>query len=143
MSDYLIAFAALINGLFVVTTRVVVAKLGGYISETASSFWNHFVGFLFILPLALILGSGRTETMPEIPPLLLIGGLFGAIYVAINNMVFPKIGATRATLLIISGQIIFGLLIDLFGGRILNPGVTILGAGLVLLGIGIEREKTA
>ena len=141
MTDYFMALVAIINGLFVVTTRVIIAKLGAYVSSMGSSFWNHFVGFLFILPIAIL--AGKEGDLAGLSLLLFLGGLIGSIYVAINNVVFPKLGAMKATLFVIAGQVAFGTLIDLVQGRLANPGWTTLGVGLVILGVWLGNLSRA
>ncbi|NIT55680.1 MAG: hypothetical protein GWN00_05400 [Aliifodinibius sp.] len=134
---------AFLNGLLVVITRVVNAKLGLHVSGTGAAIWNHFVGFLF---LALLMPFIRIETGIDfggVPFYLFLGGMLGAGYVAINNWVMPKVGATKATVLVIAGQIILGAIIDFANGKISNLGFTIGGILLVVFGMWVGNYKKA
>ena len=75
----------------------------------------------------------------DIPPVLLLGGLLGAIYVAAVAGLVPKIGVANVTIAIALGQVLLSLLLDQFGAfgieaRAINLP-RIMGAGLVLLGL--------
>lgn len=131
----LMILLAFFNGLLVVTTRVINAKLGLYVSGAGASFWNHFVGWLFLMLIVPILSGGGVVELGGIPLYLYLGGLIGAGYVVINNIVIPKVGATRATILIIAGQIVLGTWIDVVNGRISNLSMTLFGITLLIMGM--------
>ena len=143
MATSLMVLLAFINGLMIVTTRVMNAKLGTYISSAGSSFWNHFIGFLTLVVLSPILFSGMDVNIAGIPSYLFLGGLIGALYVTINSLVIPRIGASKTTVLVIAGQILIGTIIDLINGRVSNVGLTILGISMVVMGMWIgNQDKT-
>ena len=70
-----------------------------------------------------------------------LGGVIGALFVALNSYVLPRLGTLRAALLIISGQMLAGVVID----RLRDSGDTIsaqiLGVGLILLGVYVARME--
>ena len=140
MITALMIFLALFNGLMVVTSRVFNATLGGHVSGAGAAFWNHVVGCIF---LALAIPFFQTEdiNMGEIPVYLFLGGIIGACYVAINSFVMPRVGATKATILVIAGQIVLGTVIDVSNGKISNLAVTVTGISLVVLGMWVGGYK--
>ena len=136
-------FLALFNGFLIVTNRVFNAKLGLHVSGAGASFWNHLVGYLFLAFVMLFFTNSRIDGIGGIPFYLFLGGLIGASYVAINSFVMPRIGATKATVLVIAGQIVLGTLIDVVNERISNIVITMIGISLVMLGmwVGDKGDK--
>ena len=141
MAVSLMILLALFNGLLIVTTRIINAKLGLHISGAGAAFWNHVVGFLFLALIMSLFTKGGDINLGEIPFYLFLGGIVGASYVAINSFVMPRIGATKATVLVIAGQIVLGTIIDISNGKISNINITIIGISLVILGMWVGNKK--
>jgi bacterial/archaeal transporter family-2 protein len=141
MVTSLLILLAFFNGFLIVTNRVVNAKLGLHVTGAGASFWNHFVGFLFLTIIVSFLIEGGDSDIGAIPFYLFLGGIIGACYVAISSLVIPKVGATKATILVIAGQIVLGTIIDIANGKISNINTTIIGISLVVLGIWIGNNK--
>ena len=141
MVTSLMILLAFFNGFLIVTARVVNAKLGLHVSGAGASFWNHFVGFLFLALIVPLLTGGAAIDMAGIPFYLFLGGIIGAGYVAINNLVIPRVGVTKATVLVIAGQIVLGTIIDVANERISNLNITIIGISLVVLGMWVGNHK--
>ena len=137
----LMILLAFFNGFLIVTVRVVNAKLGLHIAEVGAAIWNHFVGFLFLALIMPFLADGAPLVIEGIPFYLFLGGVIGAGYVAINNWVIPRVGATKATVLVIAGQIVLGTIIDLANGKISNLTITLAGISLVILGMWLGSHK--
>jgi len=95
------------------------AKLRGFIgSPYLSSGFSFLIAWLFLLILSgvthqplLISGAVMTHG----PGWLWLGGLFGAIALTGNVVLFQKIGSLQTTVLPIMGQIIMSVVIDQFG----------------------------
>lgn len=141
MLTAVMSILAITNGLIIVTSRVFNAKVGEYVSGAGASFWNHLTGFLFliiILPMTTNLGQIQLSGLPFY---IFLGGLIGAGYVAINSFLFPKVGTTKATVLIIAGQIFLGTMIDFWNGKINNFAITLVGIGLIVIGMWIGNYK--
>ncbi|NNF99152.1 MAG: DMT family transporter [Desulfobacteraceae bacterium] len=134
---------AFFNGLLIVTTRIINAKLGLHVSGVGSAVWNHFIGFLFLALLMPFHAIGAPLDIGGVPLYLFLGGFIGAGYVALNSWVMPKIGATTATVLLIAGQIILGTIIDAVNGKISNLYTTTIGIALLVSGIWIGGHKKA
>lgn len=80
---------------------------------------------------------------PNLPPLLYIGGLLGAIYVALSIWLTPKLGVGAVISLGIAGQMLASLALDHFGALNLAVREVSLGrasgALLVVLGALMVR----
>jgi transporter family-2 protein len=72
------------------------------------------------------------------PPWIWIGGVLGAIYVAVFTLLIPRVGAAAAICLAVFGQVVASLLLDHFGVlQAQRPAdwPRIAGALLVVLGV--------
>ncbi|NBB51269.1 EamA-like transporter family protein [Rhizobium sp. CRIBSB] len=105
---------------------------------TASA-WNHWVGFLLLSVYIALLHRTGLPLLAETPFFYLTGGVIGAVFVVISSHVFPRIGAARSGLLIIGGQMITGLLIDLLRGTAQFHVGQLAGVALILVGIYLTR----
>lgn len=126
---------AFVNGILITANRVINSKLGSYIGPLSSSFWNHLVGAIF---LAIILpfwdSSSYLGKTFDLPLYLLIGGLIGVFFVAINNYVLPKIGVLKTVVLVVGGQMVFSVMIDIYVGKIKSFEYAFIGSFLITLG---------
>ena len=71
------------------------------------------------------------------------GGVFGAIYIAVSILLFPRLGAATVIALIVAGQMVGSLLFDHFGllGAPLHP-VTVsraIGGALLIAAVVLIR----
>jgi uncharacterized membrane protein YdcZ (DUF606 family) len=93
-------------------------------SKAPSPLWFYLGGIpgAFTVILAALAVNGRLSLSGAIwphtayAPLPLsayLGGFFGALFVAVNSDVFIRLGAMKAVLLVIGGQMLFAVLIDL------------------------------
>ena len=94
------------------------------------------------------LASGNrpaTASFAGLPPYAWIGGLYGAIYVAVAAYAAPRIGLAALITIGIGGQIAMALLLDHFGvlglpREPINFG-RIAGALLVIAGVVLVRRS--
>ncbi|NBA25432.1 hypothetical protein GVN72_17705, partial [Aeromonas caviae] len=70
-------------------------------------------------------------------PWLLLGGVLGALFVAISSWAIGRIGALACALLIVTGQLAGGALLDALAGRL--AASDLLGILLVLAGAALQR----
>jgi transporter family-2 protein len=61
--------------------------------------------------------------------------------VALNSYVLPRLGTLRAALLIISGQMLTGVVIDRLRDNSGSASVQLLAISLIILGIYLARMK--
>lgn len=141
MVTSLLILLALFNGFLIVVNRVVNAKLGLHVSGAGASFWNYFVGFLFLTLMVPFFARGAAIDVAGIPFYLFLGGILGACYLAIVNLVIPRVGTTKATVLVIAGQIVLGTIIDVANGGISDLHITIIGISLVVIGMWVGDHK--
>ncbi len=137
-----IAFAA-ISGILVGVNRQLNGRLGLATSPLIASLINHAVGFLLLTLAGLALGGLLSEGAAQSPWFAYLGGPLGVVFVATSSWLIPRIGAVHTTLLLISGQMVSGLLLDLIRG---TPGLLwarILGVALILTGLVLTQRKAS
>jgi transporter family-2 protein len=143
MAIYFIVLAVLAGGMLPVQ-GVVNGQLGRVLDNVVlATLISFVVGSLTLLVVFLVRNSltdgGSIQRLPQVPPVLYIGGVLGAFYVTLVAMLIPKIGVANTMIAIILGQVLLSLLLDHFGFlgievREVN-WLRILGAGLVLSGL--------
>jgi len=134
---------AILNGLVIGTSRAINGQLSTVRGPFRASLWNHIVGVLFLTLVLLVIGEWKFAAAAELPASAYLGGFFGALFVAVNSYVFPRLGAMNAMLLVISGQMISAVLLDY---RNLNAAPTparCVGVVLVLVGVYLTRLSTS
>lgn len=133
-------FAAL-AGVLVGVSRAVNGRLSLATSAMTASFWNHLVGFLFLSVVALIFGGLMPQGWPEAPWTAWLGGSLGVLFVASGSWLVARIGATMTALLVISGQMISGVVLDLAQGRAEGGWIKLAGVALILAGMMLARRR--
>lgn len=108
---------ALLNGILIAVARLLNGRLATHRGAFYSSWVNHIGGFLF-LSLLLLFSQGFYAPLSSIPWYLYFGGVIGGLYVGLNSFVTPRLGATLATLLVIAGQLILSVVVDIVLGNI-------------------------
>ena len=79
------------------------------------------------------------QGLRDVPPVLYIGGVLGAVYVTAVAALIPKIGVANTMIAVILGQVLLSLLLDHLG--VLGIEIReiswsrVLGAGLVVFGL--------
>jgi len=63
-----------------------------------------------------------------------LGGALGVIVVSISSVIIPKIPTIYSTLLIFTGQLFFGILLDFYRDGLISKGKMI-GGSLILIGM--------
>ena len=131
-------FLAVLNGVFISTGRVVNGRLGISKGALVSSYWNHLVGFLFLSLLFLVMIDDFSATASA-PFYTCLGGVIGVFFVTINSYVLPYIGNMKTTILVISGQMMAGLLIELQDGQFSNLPMKLMGVVLIIAGVDLSK----
>jgi transporter family-2 protein len=98
------------------------AKLGAALkSPFRSSLFSFSIGATFLLLVAAVI-TLLTGHFPDIahvitsqPWWIWLGGVVGVIYLTVNILLFPRVGAVQTLLLPILGQILMSVAIDTFG----------------------------
>ncbi|MGI6856127.1 DMT family transporter [Mesorhizobium sp. 1B3] len=132
---------ALLNGVLIGASRAINARLGMSLGAFRSSFWNHLGGFLLLAALLFALFDQGWRTASGAPLFAYFGGALGALFVAMNNRVIPRIGNVASLVLVIGGQMIAGLAIDYFGGDLLPTPWQLAGLVLIAGGASLARGR--
>lgn len=134
------ATLAIFAGVLVSLSRQINGRLALSTSAMESSFWNHLVGLVFITGLALLIG-GLFEGTPEASPWwAYLGGPIGVIFIAAGSWLIARIGAALTALLIIAGQMISGVVLDVIMGAPGDVWARTLGVALILAGMWVARS---
>jgi len=124
-------------------TNVMLARAGG--SPVLAALISFAVGTATLLVLWLVSGS-RPAAAPfaSLPWYAWMGGVYGAIYVAVAAFAAPKIGLASLITIGIAGQILMAMWLDHMGALGLQQHpvslARIAGAVLVVVGVVLVRR---
>ncbi len=139
----LVVTFALLAGILVSLSRQINGRLSLSTSPLQSSFWNHIVGFVFLTLIALTLGGLWPTDRPLDPPLIaFVGGPLGVVFVAASSWLITRIGAVQTALLIIAGQMVSGVILDVVIGAPGNPVARAGGVVLILAGMWLAQTSS-
>ena len=109
------ALAGLMGGLAVGLQGPLASMIGQRLGPLESVFIVHLGGLIAAaIPLAFLRG-GALGSWRVVPWYALVAGLFGLVVVVAINFTIPRLGAISTVMLIVTGQLIAGLVIDHFG----------------------------
>jgi transporter family-2 protein len=136
---------ALTNGVLIALARALNGRLASQRDAFYASWINHLVGFA-ALSLLVMVTVGVPANLSSIPTVLYLGGMIGALYVSLNSYIVPKLGVTIATLLVIAGQLLMSVVLDIWLGKIgwqvsVEMGLLIGGCLLIVLGFYLMLKK--
>lgn len=134
---WLYVAVALFGGLMVGIQTPINGALGKRIGGVEGALVSFLVGTISLVVALLLLGKGNISGVFTVPKGLLLGGVFGAIYLTCSILSVPRIGAAAAISAIVLGQMFSGLFIDHFGllGVERNPiSFSRLGGILLMMG---------
>lgn len=134
MSFVAILFSIL-AGIFTTLETSINSQLGKYLTPSIATLHSLAVGMVFMLTVSLTRGSlTRYYKVFSVSPVWLIGGFFGAMIIYLSSKAIPVLGVSKALTLILAGQLISGLLIDLFVNNIDISWAKVGGLVLFLIG---------
>ena len=132
---------ALAAGALVGTSRSLNGRLALSTSPLVASFWNHLVGFALLSAVALAFGGLMPNGLPDAPLTAWAGGTLGVIFVASGSWLIARIGATLTAILVIAGQMVSGVALDLAQGAGGAVWPRALGVALILAGVVLARLR--
>lgn len=132
---------AFFAGMLVSLSRQLNGRLSLSTSPMIASFWNHIVGFVFLTLVGLAVGGLLPPGISEIPWYVWLGGPIGVIFVASGSWLIAKIGAVNTALLVIGGQMVSGVALDLFLGSPVRLPVSAAGVALILAGVALTQRR--
>ena len=136
----LVALATL-AGVLVGVSRQVNGRLSLSTSPLVSSFWNHVVGFALLTVIGLGLGGLVPASAAAAPWYAYVGGPLGVVFVAAGSWLIPRIGATNTALLIIGGQMISGVALDLLSAAPRPILTSAIGVAMILGGMALTQRR--
>jgi transporter family-2 protein len=136
----LVALATL-AGVLVGVSRQVNGRLSLSTSPLVSSFWNHVVGFGLLTAIGLGLGGLFPASAAAAPWYAYVGGPLGVVFVAAGSWLIPRIGATNTALLIIGGQMISGVALDLLSAAPRPILTSAIGVAMILGGMALTQRR--
>jgi transporter family-2 protein len=124
-------------------TNAMLARAGG--SPVLAALISFVVGTIGLFVVWLASGQRPGEAaFAKLPWYAWLGGLYGAMYVAVAAFAAPRIGLASLITIGIAGQIVSAMLLDHFGalGLPRDPFslVRLAGAALVVLGVILVRR---
>ena len=131
---------AVFAGVLVSLSRQINGRLALSTSAMESSFWNHIVGLGFITVAALLFGGLFAGEPQAAPWWAYLGGPIGVIFIAAGSWLIARIGAAQTAMLIIAGQMISGVVLDIVMGAPGSPWARSLGVALILAGMWVSRS---
>ncbi|WP_425647088.1 DMT family transporter [Agrobacterium leguminum] len=132
---------AFTGGVFVALSRQINGRLSLSNSPLIASFWNHIVGFAVLTVIGLIVGGLIPPGAADAPWLAFIGGPIGVVFIASGSWLIPRIGAVNTALLVISGQMVSGVVLDLFGDHPPKLWASALGILLIFAGMVLTQRR--
>lgn len=137
----MIAFIAMAvgAGVLVGLSRQLNGRLALSTNAWESSFWNHIVGLGFVSLIALLGGSLFAGEPFDAPWWAYLGGPIGVLFIAAGSWAINRIGAAQTAMLIIAGQMISGVLLDVIMGAPGQLWARLLGVALILSGIIVTQ----
>ena len=141
----LFMLAAFVVGALAPFQSAVNSQLGAKLSNPyQATFINFFVGLVLIFLCLALTPMGLPEWRKVViqPPALLLGGVFGAVFVFSGIFFLPKIGALAFFSWMVAGQLCVSVLLDHYGlmGVAQQPlslsrlvGVVLLVSGMLLV----------
>jgi len=136
------AALAVLAGVLVSLSRQLNGSLSMFTSALHSSFWNHVVGFLFLTVVGIAIGGLFVGDPWGAPWWAYFGGPIGFIFIAASSWAILKIGAAQTAMLIIAGQMISGVILDMALGMAGNTLARVAGVALILAGMLVSRSGT-
>ena len=112
-------------------------------SPAVPTFFNLVAGTTFIA-IALVIVEGFTlPTSWPTNPLFYLGGVVGAIYIFMQVLILPRIGALSMGISMLVGQLTGSVLLDLFVPIAPHPVTisTLLGIALTMLGAALVAKR--
>jgi bacterial/archaeal transporter family-2 protein len=128
-------------GLLVILSRQVNGRLSLSTSPLISSFFNHIVGFAFLTLVGLVIGGLLPPGLGSMPWWVYLGGPLGVIFVAAGSWLITRIGAINSTLLVISGQMVTGVVFDFARGIPITLWASVLGIVMIFAGMALTQRQ--
>lgn len=142
MGNWLVILVGLVGGVAVGVQSPIAGAMGQRVGGTASSFIIHFSGMILSAVFLMSRGGEKIRDWHTLPWYMLGAGVFGLVLYQTINITLPRLGSTMMIALIISGQLLAGVVIDHFGllgvaarhidvTRVVGVGALLIGSYLI------------
>lgn len=111
----LMVLLSFIGGALLAIQSAINGKLGASVGVFKSAFLTFSIGALLTALLIFFFEPRHDITLLDVPKWQLLGALMGVPYIIIMVLAVQKIGTATATIAVIFGQLLMGMLIDSFG----------------------------
>lgn len=138
IQSILLAFCA---GLLISLSRQINGRLSLSTSPLAASFWNHAVGLGALTLAGFFIGGIFPPGAENAPWWAYLGGPLGVVFVASGSWLIVRIGATNTALLVIGGQMVTGIALDLLTGHTPVLWASALGVLMIIAGVWISQKR--
>lgn len=131
---------ALVTGMIVILSMILNSRLAAGIGMLKATRMNFLTGLVTVMAIMIFSRSGMIsfDTLSGIHPVYIFGGGILGVFIVIGfNYILPKIPTIYTTVLMFLGQIVTGMVIDLFMGKDLSEK-TIIGAIVIISGLGVN-----
>ncbi len=132
---------ASIAGLLVGLSRQLNGRLALSTSPLTASFWNHIIGFGVLTALGLAIGGLYPPGAQAAPWHAYVGGAIGVVFVASGSWLIARIGAVNTAILVIAGQMVSGVALDLFSETPPVVWASMVGVALILAGTALTQRR--
>ncbi len=133
--------AATLAGVLIGFSRQLNGRLSLSTTPLVASFWNHLVGAVALTVLGLAMGGLFPPNIADIPWYAWMSGPLGVIFVASGSWLIARIGAVNTALLVIAGQMVSGVALDLARGVPVTLLVSALGIAMILGGVLLTQRR--
>lgn len=125
---------ALSAGINLGITNTVNAVLGKKIGVLPGALVNYITGLLTAVLCVTVAGQWAPIPGAGLTPWMLGGGVLGVIIISLTNLALPRVPVVYVTIILFTGQVLMGMLIDALGGLPVTLGKVL---GLVLIAGGL------
>ncbi|SCZ03230.1 DMT family transporter [Alkaliphilus peptidifermentans] len=140
-----IILAVIMGGLFIIIKSLNM-MLGNKIGIYGSNLVNHLTGIIgssIIYFTVTIIGFQKLSFYNNVPLYAFIGGIIGSTFVILSNYSFSKTTVVTSTILILCGQFISSIVIDIFILNLQIKPTAIAGAVLIVIGTILYSAKSS
>jgi transporter family-2 protein len=126
---------AILAGVFTTIETSINSQLGKHLTPSVATLHSLIVGMTFMLLINLIKGNiTRYSKVVTVKPIWLIGGFFGAFIIYLSSKSIPELGISNTIILILAGQLVSGLIVDVFVNNVEISVKKMTGMVLFLIG---------
>ena len=115
MAYWIVILIGLMGGAAVGIQANIGGAMGQRVGGVASSFIIHFSGMIISGLFLLFRGGVKVQDWCRLPWYMLGAGVFGFLLYLSISVTLPRLGGTMMITLIISGQLLAGLVLDQYG----------------------------